>query len=65
VELSDEQIQDLVDNVLMPGVPYYEWTEQWNDLMRNPNDMNKRRAVDMRLQNLLRFMLRMAEYQLS
>jgi hypothetical protein len=49
----------------MPGVPYYEWTEQWNDLMRNPNDMNKRRAVDMRLQNLLRFMLRMAEYQLS
>lgn len=65
IELTTEQINHLVDNVLMPGVPYYEWTEQWNDFIRNQNDQNKRRAVDMRLQNLLRFMMRMAEYQLS
>lgn len=65
MELSASQINFLVENVLMPGVPYYEWTEQWNDLMRNPNDSNKRRAVDMRLQNLLRYLFRMAEYQLA
>ncbi|MDW8019590.1 MAG: DUF1800 domain-containing protein, partial [Chloroherpetonaceae bacterium] len=65
VELSMSQINYLVENVLMPGVPYYEWTEQWNDFMRNQSDANRRRAVDMRVQNLLRYLFRMAEYQLA
>jgi uncharacterized protein (DUF1800 family) len=65
MSLTTAQREDLVTTVLMGGSPYYEWTEQWNDFTRNQNDMTKRRAVDTRISNLLRFMLRMGEYQLT
>jgi len=51
--------------VLLPGLPDYEWTLEYNDYLNNPNDTNLRQAVESKLRNLLRAMLSLPEYYLS
>jgi hypothetical protein len=55
--------QDLLRDVLIPGLPDYEWTSEWNDYLRDPT--NNAGPVTEKLRLLLKYMLAMAEYQLS
>ena len=51
--------------VLLPGLPDYEWTGEWNDYLANPTDAIKLTAVRSKLQALFAFMMEMPEYQLQ
>lgn len=57
------QINDLKE-VLIPGLPDFEWTVEWNRYINNPNDENQKNAVANSLKNLLLKICSMAEYQL-
>ncbi|HUL43887.1 MAG TPA: DUF1800 domain-containing protein [Bacteroidota bacterium] len=63
IALTANQIQFLHD-ILLPGLPDYEWTAEWTDYQNNPTDSAKQAAVQSKLQALLTFMMDMAEFQL-
>ena len=52
-------------NALIPGLPDFEWTIEWNDFLTAPTNAAKRQAVLTKLQGLLRALLGLAEFQLS
>ena len=63
--LTEDQIKYLVEQPLMAGSPYYEWTEIWNDYTKAPNDAMKKSTVKTRLDRLMTYILRLAEYQMG
>ncbi|MES2520490.1 MAG: DUF1800 domain-containing protein [Bacteroidota bacterium] len=63
--LTDDQIIYLVEQPLMAGSPYYEWTTIWTDYTKSPNDTMKKSAAKTRLDRLITFILRLAEYQMG
>ena len=65
IELTANQKDYLVASVLIPGLPDYEWTVYWSQYIGDPNSTQKRNAVVTRLNALMKFMMRMAEFQLS
>jgi uncharacterized protein (DUF1800 family) len=65
LELTASQLEYLDRNVLIPGLPDYEWTLYWGNYIGDPNNAQKRSAVVTRLNALLKFMMRMAEFELS
>lgn len=64
-DATKSQKDFLIDQVLLPGLPRYEWYPEWQDYIKDPNNTAKRNAVKMKLDALFLFMLRMAEYQVS
>lgn len=56
---------DYLKDILLPGLPDYEWTIEYNDYRSNPNNVNLAQAVESKLRNLIRAMLNMPEYHLS
>lgn len=65
IDLTQSQKDFLIDQALLPGLPRYEWFPEWQDYIKAPNDKNKMTAVKMKLDTLMQFMFRMAEYQVS
>ena len=65
VEPTPEQVDNLVDDVFLDGIPRYEWTEIWNNYVANPKDNAAFNNAKTRLVSLLTYLLRLAEYQLS
>jgi uncharacterized protein (DUF1800 family) len=65
IDLTETQKTELLSKVLLPGLPEYEWTVEWNDFMRTPNDTQKRLQIKAKLDNLVRYMMRIAEYQIT
>ena len=65
LELTANQKDYLVTSVLIPGLPDYEWSNYWSQYIGDPNNTQKRNAVVTRLNALMKFMMRMAEFQLS
>lgn len=63
-DLFQSQQDFLIDTVMMQGIPRSSWTFEWNAYRSAPTNTNKKNAVTYRLQNLMKFMLRMAEYHL-
>ena len=63
--LTEDQIKYLVEQPLMAGSPYYEWTMIWNDYTKAPNDAMKKSAAKTRLDRLMTYILRLAEYQMG
>jgi len=61
--ITESQLLELKE-VLIPGLPDFEWTVEWNKYITNPNDTNQKKAVENSLKNLLTKMCSMAEYQL-
>jgi hypothetical protein len=49
---------------LIPGLPDYEWTAEWNSYLADPTNAEKETAVKTKLQGLFAFMASMAEYHL-
>ncbi|WP_052732232.1 DUF1800 domain-containing protein [Hymenobacter terrenus] len=54
-----------LNDALLPGLPDFEWTDEWQDFRSTPNDATKRAAVETKLRALLRQIMGMAEFHLS
>jgi uncharacterized protein (DUF1800 family) len=63
--LTDDQIKYMVEQPLMAGSPYYEWTTIWNAYVKTPTNAMAKNDVKTRLDRLYAFILRMAEYQMA
>ena len=61
--LSSDQLKTLHDT-LLPGLPDYEWTNEWYAFTTDPTNTTKKAAVNTKLTNLIKYMLELAEYQL-
>jgi hypothetical protein len=62
--LTDSQMEGLKD-VLIPGLPDFEWTVEYGDYLGDPDNSEKRNAVEERLKNLFRVIFNLAEFHLS
>lgn len=61
--LDDNQIQAIRD-VVLPGLPDYEWPFEYNTYLQNKNDKATRDAIDLKVRAMLLYMMRMPEYQM-
>ena len=64
VDLNQEQ-KDFLKEVLIPGLPDFEWTIEWNDYLADPTNQEKLIAVGNKLQALFSALMTIAEYQLA
>ncbi|MCB9080690.1 MAG: DUF1800 domain-containing protein [Lewinellaceae bacterium] len=62
--LTDEQVVFLKE-VLIPGLPDFEWTIEYSDYLANPANNNLRAAVETKLRSLFQALLSMPEFYLS
>lgn len=62
--LTPDQL-DFLKEVLIPGLPDFEWTVEYDDYVQNPNDQALANSVEAKLNALLDTMMNMAEFQLS
>ncbi len=62
--LAESQLADLKE-VLLPGLPDYEWTIEYQQYLNKPTDTNLKNAVESKLRNLFQAILSMAEFYLS
>jgi len=62
--LTEEQYVYLKE-VLIPGIPDYEWTIEYNEYLGNPDNDVLEAGIYTKLLELLKTMLSLAEYQLS
>ena len=61
--ITDNQLTNL-KNALIPGLPDFEWTEEYALYRDNPEDEEIRRTVETRLLVLFNMMMNMPEYHL-
>lgn len=57
--------KDFFKSALIPGLPDFEWTVEYNKYLDNPNDEATARSVDAKLRQMLFVMLTLPEYHLS
>ena len=50
---------------LLPGLPDFEWTVEWQAYLATPTNAGKKAAVTTKLQAMLRALMGLAEYHLS
>ncbi len=63
--LTEDQVKYIVEQPLMAGAPYYEWTTIWNDYVKTPNNAMKKSDAKTRLDRMMIYILRLAEYQMG
>jgi uncharacterized protein (DUF1800 family) len=63
--LTDDQVKYIVEQPLMAGAPYYEWTTIWNDYVKTPTNAMKKSDAKTRLDRMMIYILRLAEYQMG
>jgi len=61
--ISQEQL-DFLKDVLIPGLPDFEWTVEYSDYVADPTNQDKRDGVINKLEALLKTMLKMPEFYL-
>lgn len=64
-DLTDEQYKYLKTEVLIPGLPDYEWTVEYNDYINNPGDEQKANAILKQLQEVMSVMMNLPEFQMT
>lgn len=62
--IPDEQ-RAFFKEILIPGLPDYEWTIEYNDYLSNPGDENLKNAIESKLKALFKAMLRSPDFYLS
>ncbi len=62
--LTYDKIDDLKE-ILIPGLPDFEWTVEWNKYKNDPSDTQQKQAVSSALAGLLKEMFRRADYNLT
>jgi hypothetical protein len=65
IDLTSDQKDELLSTVLLPNLPAYEWTVEWNDFMKTPNDTQKKALIKAKLDALVKYMMLIAEYQIT
>ena len=60
--LFQSQKDFLIDKILMEDIPRTSWNFEWNAYRLDPTNSYRRNVPTWRLQNLMRYLLRMAEY---
>jgi uncharacterized protein (DUF1800 family) len=63
VELTQSLKDFLIDTIMMRSIPRASWIFELNNYRRSPTDAGYRNSVIGRCQALMKYMLRMAEYQ--
>jgi uncharacterized protein (DUF1800 family) len=63
--LTEDQVKYITEQPLMGGAPYYEWLDIWNAYVKAPNDAMKKNAAKTRLDRMMAYILRLAEYQMG
>lgn len=63
LSLSDSQL-DRLKEVLIPGLPDFEWTVEYGEHLSNPNDQDLAVSVGAKLRNLFQAIFALAEFQL-
>lgn len=63
-DLTPEQYEYLKTKVLLPGLPDYEWTVEYNDYKNNPDDKNKSKPILNKLRDVLSIIFNLAEFQM-
>ncbi len=64
LELNDTQLAQFKD-VLLPGLPDFEWSLEFGEYLLNPNDFAVRKAIESKLLALMESMLQTPEFHLS
>ncbi|MBF9223503.1 DUF1800 domain-containing protein [Hymenobacter ruricola] len=64
IDLTANQIAFL-KSTLLPGLPDFEWTVEWQQYLAAPTNTAKKAAVTTKLQAMLRALMGLAEYHLS
>lgn len=63
-DLTDEQYQFLKSEVLIPGLPDYEWTVEYVDYTNDPTNENKANAIERKLLEVINILLNLPENQM-
>ena len=63
VELSEDQLNQLKE-ILIPGLPDFEWTAEWNKYKADPGNASLKAAVENALRLLLEEIMHLPEYYL-
>ena len=63
IELTQAQKNFLIDTIMMQNIPRTSWKFELNAFRTSPNNENAQNPVLWRCQILMKYMLRMAEYQ--
>ena len=61
----DQELIDILKEVLIPGLPDFEWTVEYQAYLDDPQNEEIRAVVDARLRFLIRAMFARPEYHLS
>ncbi|ALW84408.1 hypothetical protein AUC43_04460 [Hymenobacter sedentarius] len=64
IPLTANQVAFL-KSALLPGLPDFEWTVEWQQFLAAPTNTAKKAAVATKLQAMLRALMGLAEYHLS
>lgn len=59
-----ENQRDFLKEVLIPGLPDFEWTIEYSDYLQNPDDPDLREAVLTKLQSVFSTLFKMPEFHL-
>lgn len=62
--ITEEQLTGLKE-ILIPGLPDFEWTVEYNLYLEDPSNNEIRASVELKLRTLLRKMFSLPEYYLS
>ena len=61
--IVENQLTALKD-ILIPGLPDFEWTVEYSNHLSNPNDESLKISVENKLRNLISVMVQMSEFQI-
>ncbi len=61
----DDGQKDYLKSILLPGLPDYEWTIEYNTYKADPENEELKQAIVNRLQGMCLALLSLPEYQLS
>ncbi len=62
---ANPSLKLFLKTVLIPGLPDFEWTMEYNNYLDNLNDENIKKSLEKKIRNLLKAMLELPEFQLS
>lgn len=54
----------MLKSVIIPGLPDFEWSVEWNKYKSDPQNSNQRNLIETKLRNAIRKMLKLAHFQL-
>lgn len=60
-----QQQKDYLKEILLPGLPDFEWTVEYGDYLAHPDDLDLKNSVEQKLRLLVNAMLAMPEFYLS